>query len=50
MLGTISETLTESAKAIRAKRMKLFYAGSGALAGMCVLLLGIEFVQRGMIA
>ena len=50
VLGTISETLTESGRAMRAKRMKLFYAGSGALAGMCVLLLGIEFVQRGMIA
>ena len=50
VLGTISETLTESGRALRAKRMKLFYAGSGALAGMCVLLLGIEFVQRGMIA
>jgi polysaccharide chain length determinant protein (PEP-CTERM system associated) len=50
VLGTISETLTESGRTLRAKRMKLFYAGSGALAGMCVLLLGIEFVQRGMIA
>jgi polysaccharide chain length determinant protein (PEP-CTERM system associated) len=50
VLGTISESLTESGKALRAKRMKMFYAGSGALAGMFVLLLGIEFLQRGMIA
>ncbi|ANY20781.1 Chain length determinant protein [Tsuneonella dongtanensis] len=50
VLGTISETLTERAKALQAKRMKLFYAGSGALAGLFVLLLGIEFLQRGMVA
>ncbi len=50
VLGTISETLTERGRALRAKRMKMFYAGSGALAGVFVVLLGIEFVQRGMVA
>jgi hypothetical protein len=30
--------------------MKLFYAGSGSLAGLFVVLLTIEFVQRGMVA
>jgi polysaccharide chain length determinant protein (PEP-CTERM system associated) len=50
VLGTISETLTDAGKALRAKRMKMFYAGSGALAGLFVVLLGIEFLQRGMIA
>ena len=50
VLGTISETLNERAKALRAQRMKLFYAGSGALGGLFVVLLGIEFVQRGMVA
>ena len=50
VLGTISETLSERARALRAKRMKLFYAASGSLAGLFVLLLGIEFVQRGMVA
>ena len=50
VLGTISETLTASGRALREKRLKQFYAGSGALAGLFVLLLGIEFVQRGMVA
>ena len=50
VLGTISETLSDSGQALRAKRMKLFYAGGGALAGLFVLLLGIEFAQRGMVA
>ncbi|MFN6934709.1 MAG: XrtA system polysaccharide chain length determinant [Tsuneonella sp.] len=50
VLGTISETLTDSARALRAKHMKMFLAGGGALAGLFVLLLGIEFVQRGMVA
>ncbi len=50
MVGTISETLSDAARALRAKRMKMFYAGSGTLAGLFVLLLGIEFVQRGMVA
>lgn len=50
VLGSISETLTEQAKALRARRMRLFYAGSGSLAGLFVVLLTIEFVQRGMVA
>ena len=40
----------ERARALRVKRMKMFYAGSGALAGLFVILLGAEFVQRGMVA
>ncbi|WP_120715710.1 XrtA system polysaccharide chain length determinant [Tsuneonella amylolytica] len=50
VLGTISETLNDGARALRAKRMKMFYAGTGALGGLFVVLLGIEFVQRGMVA
>jgi polysaccharide chain length determinant protein (PEP-CTERM system associated) len=50
VLGAISESVTESAKALRKKRMKLFYAGSASLAGLFAVLLTIEFVQRGMVA
>lgn len=50
VLGAITHTWTESSRALRAKRLKLFYAGSGALAGICVLLLAAEFIQRGMVA
>ncbi|MGN6497982.1 MAG: XrtA system polysaccharide chain length determinant [Tsuneonella sp.] len=49
VLGAISDTLTEARRVAERKRMKLFLGGSGALAGMFVLLLGIEFVQRGMV-
>lgn len=49
-LGSISETLTERARAGAARRMKLFYAGSASLAGLFVMLMAIEFVQRGMVA
>ena len=50
VLGAISESLTDPAKALRKKRMKMFYAGSASLAGLFVVLLTIEFVQRGMVA
>ncbi|WPZ04983.1 XrtA system polysaccharide chain length determinant [Blastomonas marina] len=50
VLGAITHTWTQSGRALRAKRLKLFYAGSGALAGVCVLLLAAEFIQRGMVA
>lgn len=50
VLGSITATLTDAARALRAKRLKYFYAGSGALAGVFALLLGVELVQRGMVA
>lgn len=50
VLGAISQTLTDSGRLLRRKRMKYFYAASAALCGLFVLLLTIEFVQRGMVA
>ena len=50
VLGAISQTLTDSGRALRRKRMTYFYAASTALAGIFVLLLTIEFIQRGMVA
>jgi len=50
VLGAISESLTDSAKAVRRKRLKLFYGGAASLAGLFMVLLTIEFVQRGMVA
>ena len=40
----------QPARVLRKKRMKYFYAASSALAALFVLLLTIEFVQRGMVA
>ncbi|MXO90399.1 XrtA system polysaccharide chain length determinant [Pontixanthobacter aquaemixtae] len=50
VLGAISTTMTDTARALRTKRMKMFYAGSAGLAGLCVVLLAVEFLQRGMVA
>jgi polysaccharide chain length determinant protein (PEP-CTERM system associated) len=50
VLGAISHTLTDAARDLRRRRLKLFIGGSSALACLCVLLLAAEFVQRGMLA
>lgn len=50
VLGAISQTVTESGRALRTRRFKYFLAGSGGLLGLCLLLLVVEFVQRGMVA
>jgi polysaccharide chain length determinant protein (PEP-CTERM system associated) len=50
VLGAISRTLTEAARAARKRQLRLFFAGAGALAGLFVLLMAVEFVQRGMVA
>ena len=50
VLGAISHTLTDGARASRAKKLKYFYSASGALGAVFVLLLASEFIQRGMVA
>lgn len=50
VLGAISYNLTDSARRLRAKRLKLWFAGTAALGGLFVLLLAVEFIQRGMVA
>jgi polysaccharide chain length determinant protein (PEP-CTERM system associated) len=50
VIGSITQTITDAGRALRAKRLKYFYAGSAALGGIFVLLLTVEFVQRGMVA
>lgn len=50
VLGAISTTMTDAARDLRAKRMKYFFGGTAALGGLCVILLAVEFVQRGMVA
>ena len=49
VLGTISNIVPPERKAVEDRRMRLFYAGSGALAGLLVVLLGIEFIQVGQV-
>ena len=50
VLGSITQVLTDSARQVRAKRLKYFYAASAGLGGIFAILLTIEFVQRGMVA
>ena len=50
VIGTISHTLTEAARVLRQRKMKQFYAASGGLGALFVVLLAVEFVQRGMVA
>jgi polysaccharide chain length determinant protein (PEP-CTERM system associated) len=50
VLGAISHNLTDAGRRLRRQRMKLWYGGSAALGGLFVLLLAVEFIQRGMVA
>jgi len=50
VLGTISQTVTDAARAIEARRMRKFYGALAGLGGVFILLLAAEFIQRGMVA
>ena len=50
VIGTVSHTMTEAARVLRLRRMKQFAAAAGGLGALFVILLGVEFVQRGMVA
>ncbi len=50
VLGAISQTVTEAGRALALRQRKFFFAGAAALGGLFVLLLAVEFVQRGMVA
>lgn len=50
VLGAITQTITDAGRELRARRLKYFYAGSAALGSVFVLLLVVEFIQRGMVA
>lgn len=50
VLGTISYTLTEAARLVQSRRNKQFIGASAALGGLFVILLAVEFIQRGSVA
>lgn len=50
VLGAISTSLTDAARDLRRKRMRKFSAALGALGGLAVILVVVEFIQRGMVA
>lgn len=50
VLGSIPESLTEAQVALRRRQVKWLAGGAGALGGAFLILLTIEFVQRGLMA
>ncbi|MCA0911291.1 XrtA system polysaccharide chain length determinant [Qipengyuania gaetbuli] len=50
VIGTVSRSMTVEATLHEKLRLKQFLAGSGALAGICFLLLVVEIVQVGSVA
>ncbi|WP_427967377.1 XrtA system polysaccharide chain length determinant [Altererythrobacter sp.] len=50
VIGSISHTMNDGARAIQAKRLKQFIGAAAALGGVFVILLAIEFVQVGGVA
>jgi polysaccharide biosynthesis transport protein len=50
VIGSISQMLTSAQREERKKKMKMFVGGTSALFGVFVLLVIVEFIQRGMAA
>ncbi len=48
VIGSISQMLTGEQRVERKRKLKLFIGGAAALVGVFVLLLVVEFIQRGM--
>ena len=46
--GSISQTLTGAQQTMEKQRLKWFAGASGGLAAVCLLLIVVEFIQRGM--
>lgn len=50
VVGTVSYTLTDVSRGLRARKLRYFAAGLGGLCVLFVVLLGVEFLQRGTMA
>ena len=50
VIGSVSEVVTHAQRGERRKKLVWFAGGLGGLAGVFVMLLLVEFVQRGMVA
>ena len=48
VIGSITQTVSTAQRAVEKQRMKWFAGASGGLAGLCLLLILVEFIQRGM--
>jgi len=50
VIGSISHTLNAAAQSLRKRKLKQFALATGGLGALFVVLLGVEFIQRGMVA
>ncbi|MFC4295547.1 XrtA system polysaccharide chain length determinant [Novosphingobium tardum] len=50
VLGAVSQTLTDAQRLLRSRQKRWFFGGSGALAGVFILLIAVEVAQRAMVA
>lgn len=50
VLGSIGEVVTEAQAALRRRQLKMFAGAAGGLVAAFALLLGVEFIQRGLVA
>ncbi len=50
VLGAISQNVTDQVRLLRRRRLKYFFGAGAALCVLCVVLLAVEFIQRGMVA
>ena len=50
VIGTISRSITAADRRRQRVQLKKFFAASGALAGVCLLLLVVEVIQVGSVA
>src|SRR3546814_9606611 len=50
VIGAISEIVTAPQKELRRRKLRLFAGAGGALAGVFLVLVLVELIQRGMVA
>lgn len=50
VIGTVSRSMTVEARAFERVKLKKFFAASGALAAVCLMLLVVEIIQVGSVA
>ena len=50
VIGSIGEVVSSAQTSLRMRQLKLFAGGAGALGVAYIMLIGVEFVQRGLMA
>ncbi len=50
VIGSISTSLTDAARGLQRKQLRMFTAGLASLGGLAIILLAVEFIQRSLAA